>query len=130
MIKKLDSNDYNFYFLMGKFFSDKSIIKEMDCQIYNEDGMDWFVDFNKEGQIVGFASVQKKNNNTFYLDNFYVILEYRNKGIGKQLLKAVLNDYPKNIRLISRNEVAIHIFEKNGFKEYGHNGRYKKMLLE
>ena len=130
MIKKLNSSEYNFYFLMGKFFADRSIIKEMDCQIYNEEGMEWYVNFNKEGQIVGFASIQKKNNGTFYLDNFYVILEYRNKGIGKELLKAVLKDHPKNVRLISRNEVAIHMFEKYGFKEYGHNGRYKKMSLE
>lgn len=126
MIKTFKGNEYNFYFLMGKFFADRKIIKEMDAQIYNDNDMKWYLDFNKEGQVIGFISIQKQKKN-HYIDNFYVIPEYRNQGIGETLLKTLLDENKDKINLISRNEIAINLFKKYGFEEYGHNGRYKKM---
>lgn len=110
---------------MGKFFADRSVIKEMDCQFYNENNMIWFVDFDKEGNVVGFASIQKKKDKS-YLDNFYVIPSHRGQGIGRQLLNEIIQEFD-NIHLISRNDIAINMFKKVGFIEYGQNGRYKKM---
>ena len=133
MIKQMNSNETNFYFLMGKFFADRSIIKEMDCQLYNEEGMTWFVYFNKEGKVCGFASIQQKTRNKLkwnYLDNLYVVPEERGKGIGNKILQDVMKNY-NNIYLITRNEKAIKMFINNGFFVNGApKGRYLTMQKE
>ena len=126
----MNSKETNFYFLMGKFFADRNIAKEMDCQLYNEDGMTWYVYFNKEGKVCGFASVIEKNRDKekwYYLDNFYVVKEERGKGIAKEILQHILNDY-SSIYLISRNEIAINMFMNYGFVKSGAaKGRYITM---
>lgn len=126
MIKKFNGTECNFYYLMGKFFADRSIIKEMDCQIYNDKDMTWYLSFDKEGHIEGFISIQKQKKHS-YIDNFYIVPQYRNQGIGERLLTEVLKDHQEKINLISRNEIAIDLFKKYGFVEYSHNGRYRKM---
>lgn len=123
MIIKMNNKNENFYNIMGKHFASKSFIKELDCQLY-DNNCEWYMFFD-EKQLLGFASLENKNN-YYYLDNFYVFQECRNKGIAKEILKEILKDYT-NIKLISRNEYAIKIFKKYGFKEYGKNGRYLKM---
>ncbi len=125
-IKETNSSETIFYFLMGKFFADRKIIKEMDCQIYNENNMDWFLYFNKEGEVIGFLSLEPKKD-YLYLDNFYVVEKERGNGIGRKLIEHCLNEVNKTIKLISRNENAIKIFENNGFKKTRKNGRYYKM---
>ena len=128
-IKETNSSETIFYFLMGKFFADRKIIKEMDCQIYNENNMDWFLCFNKEGEVIGFLSLEPKKD-YLYLDNFYVVEKERGNGVGERLLKYCLDNKSKNIKLISRNESAINLFEKYNFKKIGKNGRYYKMIRE
>lgn len=128
-IKETNGSETIFYFLMGKFFADRKIIKEMDCQIYNENNMDWFLYFNKEGEVIGFLSLEPKKD-YLYLDNFYVVEKERGKGVGESLLKYCLDNKSKNIKLISRNELAINLFEKYNFKKIGKNGRYYKMIRE
>lgn len=130
MIQVLSDKEYVFYYLMGKYFADRKIIKEMDCQLYNEDGMKWHIYFDKEGNICGFCSIQSNNKKGSYLDNFYVIKEYRGKGIGEQILKSIISQENENISLITRNEIAYKLFKKYGFVEYGKNGRYIKMKRE
>lgn len=130
MILKYNEEDQNkeFYAEMGKFFADRGIIKELDCQLYNDKNTTWYISVNENYQeIDGFISIQDKGKYN-YIDNFYVVSKYRNKGIGNKLLKEVIKDYD-NIKLISRNEAAIHLFRKFGFEEYGQNGRYKKFQI-
>lgn len=128
MIKEMTEKEYNFFFLMGKFFASRKFIKEMDCQLYSNEDMLWYIYFNKEAKICGFASLED-NEKYSMLDNFLVLEEYRNKGIGKEILDHIVNDVmEKDIRLISRNPIAIKMFKERGFEITGHNGRYEKMI--
>jgi len=124
MILKNNNQDEKFYAKMGKFFADRSIIKELDCQLYNDNNMIWYLSINEE--IEGFISVQDRGEYN-YIDNFYIIPKYRNKGIGKILLNKVMLDNTKKIRLITRNEIALKMYQNLGFKIYSQNGRYFKL---
>lgn len=126
MILKIDNTSVDFYVIMGKYFADRSFIKEMDCQLY-DNNCEWYL-YYSDNTLCGFASIEDKGK-YHWLDNFYVFEAYRNKGIGTQIIEKVLMDY-SNIRLITRNENAIRIFKKFGFREYGQNGRYRKMVKE
>lgn len=125
MILKSNRSCDGFYETMGRYFADRSFIKEMDCQLY-DDGFDWFL-WYEDNKLCGFASVENRKHYN-YLDNFYVFCQYRNKGIGQNIIRAVLNEY-SNVKLITRNDYALKIFERLGFKETGRNGRYIKMVI-
>ena len=126
MIKQLNSKEYNFYFLMGKFFADRGIIRLMDCQLYSNDNMQWYVYFDKEGNIRGFASVEPING-YLQIDNFYVVDGFRGKGIGSMIIDEIMQKTKGRYKLITRNDVAYKMFSKRGFVEVGNKGRYKKM---
>lgn len=125
MILKIDNSHPYFYSIMGRYFADKKFIKEMDCQLY-DNGFEWYLYY--QGDVLfGFASIEKRKD-YYYLDNFYVFEQFRNRGIGTQIVQEILKDRCY-IRLISKNPCAIKIFKKNGFKEYGHHGQYKRFKI-
>lgn len=125
MILKIDNSNPKFYNIMGRYFADKRFIKEMDCQFY-DDGFCWYL-YYQDDVLCGFASIEPRKG-YYYLDNFYVFEQFRNCGIGTQIVQEILKDRCY-IRLISKNPYAIKIFEKNGFQEYGHNGQYKRFKI-
>ena len=116
----------SFYSIMGKFFADRSIIKEMDCQLYNNNCY-WIIAFNELYDVLGFVSIEAKKS-YLYIDNFYVLKEFRDKNIGNRLIKTLVHIFSEDeLRLITANQQAEHIFINNGFEVYGANGKYKKM---
>ena len=120
--------EYCFFGMMGKFFSRKEYIKEMGCQFYSNPNMKWYILYENISNIIGFASIEKKDN-YYYLDNVYIIKEYRNNGYCKKILNRILeenNDIP--IKLICNNEIATKIYENLVFKIYCKNGIYNKMI--
>ena len=122
--------NYCFYNMMGKFFARKEYIKEMGCQFYSNENMQWYILYNDINDIISFASIEDKEK-YYYLDNVYTIKKYRHKGYCKKVLKRLLFEHnDKPIKLISNNEIAIRLYIKLGFKIYGLNGSYRKMILE
>lgn len=129
-IKKTNEKDKSFFKEMGYYFSRKEIIKEMDCQLYSNENMDWYLLY-KEDFLVGFVSAEEKKD-YFYIDNFYIIKEERGLGLGCYLFEYIFKKLifeGKKIKLITRNECAQNIFKKFGFKEAAKNGRYSKMEI-
>lgn len=126
MILKIDNTHPDFYNIMGRHFANRRFIKEMDCQLY-DDGFVWYLSFLNH-ELCGFASVEQRKKNN-YLDNLYVFEDFRNCGIGSEIVKSVLEDH-SNVVLISKNPYAIRIFEQNGFKECGGRGQYKRFRYE
>lgn len=121
--------DYCFFTMMGKYFSRKEIIKEMGSQLYSNENMLWYVLYNNINDVIGFASIEEKKD-YYYLDNVYIIKKYRNNGYCKKIINKIINDNNKKpIKLIANNEIAIKMYKKYGFKEYGKNGSYLKMIL-
>ena len=129
-IKKTNEKEKNFFTEMGYYFSRKEIIKEMDCQIYSNDKMNWYIAYIND-KIVGFISVQEFER-YYYIDNFYIVDKYRSLGYGKELFEKVFKDIifeGKLIKLITSNEYAKNIFEDFGIITVGKNGKYYKMQI-
>ena len=74
--------------------------------------------------IVGYILIRRTDNNTCLLDGLYVEKEYRNKGIGKSLLKDAISRIKNmnvkyvDINVMYNNIIAKHIYEKLGFVGY------------
>ena len=63
-----------------------------------------------------------------------VLADYQNKGIGKQLLASMIEylEHQKQIELVELevacdNKVAIHLYEKFGFKKIGKLPKFFKL---
>lgn len=126
MIKEIIYKDNEFYNTMGKYFADRSFIKELDNQLYDNEKMIWFLYYEEE--LKGFASLEIDKK--IKLDNVYVLPKYRHNGICNELIKHITTNTSKEIELITRNEIAKRIYEKYGFKEKSKNGRFYKMVRE
>ena len=118
--------DRDFYALMGPHFASLDIAKELERQVYNKPNTGWVVDgvgFN----TYGFVSVHAENNR-YFIDNLYVLPEFRNKGIAGKLISKVCDEYSdKPLRCIACNAYALKVFERFGFVEVGERGKYKKL---
>lgn len=115
-----------FYALMGKYFASRKIAKELEQQVYNEDGSVWYV-ATQDGYLTGFVSVFEKGKH-YFIDNLYVLPQYRGQGIAKKLVGSICKeDYDKPLKCIASNEYALKIFLSFGFVEVGTNGKYKKL---
>ncbi|WP_419958868.1 N-acetyltransferase family protein [Psychrobacillus sp. BM2] len=76
-----------------------------------------FVAENDEGKIVGFASggIERSGKYEGYkgeLTSIYILKEYQGRGIGKQLLKAVI----KGIVKLGINTMLVLVLEDNNSK--------------
>lgn len=83
-----------------------------------------------ENEIVGFASILQILDE-IHLDNIVVKKDFRNLGIGKQLLEHLINICTNinNVRLITlevneTNTIAQKLYEDFGFKKLGIRKNY------
>ncbi len=103
-----------------------------------------FVAENQDGRLIGAAwyRLYKEDNKGFgYVsDNtpevsLAVLEEYRNKGIGKQLLQALIQQAGKkyfssiSLNVDTRNTVAVHLFKSKEFKIVNTQGTSQIMKL-
>ena len=78
----------------------------------------------ENNKIIGIVSLQKYKNKIAKLRRLYINKNYREKGLGKKLLKLIEKIARKNIfqRIILNtnydNEKSITLYEKNGFSKY------------
>ena len=88
-----------------------------------------------DGKIVGSASLSRLPRRMGHRGDFSVsvLKDYWNKGIGSQLLCAILNFAKKNsfeiidLQVRSDNMPAIHLYEKYGFKKIGTHPAFFKI---
>jgi len=66
----------------------------------------------EKGKIIGAVSISKYKNKS-YIEALVADYNYRNKGIGKLLLKKAIDELDKPIYIISK---ADKFFLKNGFE--------------
>lgn len=84
-----------------------------------------YIDLIYEDKIVGFACIQGE-----YLDAFYILPEYRRKGIGSKLAKDLYNKYHFNrLHIINNNIPALNFWNSN-FKLLKINGNFCDTLYE
>ena len=95
-----------------------------------------FVD-QKTGNPVCYYNTQRKvdkdgiyGGEIVWLQGIEVAEEYRNCGIGKQLLQmAIARDHVTNLAVNKNNEVAYRLYTNLGFKQYAINGSMINMQL-
>lgn len=116
-----------FYSLMGRYFASLDIAKELERQLYNKDKSVWYLSMI-HNRVVGFAAVFD-NGKYYFLDNLYVMPHMRNKGVAKELIEYIVEDFTdKPIRCIANNPYALEVFRYFDFCEVGQNGKYKKLI--
>jgi ribosomal protein S18 acetylase RimI-like enzyme len=80
-------------------------------------------------KAVGIVSVQRLakgyEHDHIGILGVYVNEKFRNLGIGQALVKTIINDSKTKFELLTLevfaiNEIAIHIYKKFGFLQYGH----------
>ncbi len=101
---------------------DHKVLSNSKKYIINKGGKIFFAE--SAGNIIGtVALMPTKNKLVFELTKMAVKPEYRNKGIGKKLLKKCINYSKSNnhssIILYSNKKLnnAIHLYRNFGFKE-------------
>ena len=79
--------------------------------------------------IAGYTIVREEEN--YELGNVFTIPEYQGRGIASILLNRVIaecSDKPIRLDVNVRNEVAIHIYQKYGFKEINRTKEFIEKL--
>lgn len=100
--------DNNF---IKRYCKDAANLKGYNMNINNRTGKG-FVD--KAGNLVGYAIVNSKDG---YLSNIEVTDKYKGQGYGDQIMKYAINNMNVNKLYVEKNNnVAINMYEKNGFK--------------
>ena len=82
-----------------------------------------------EGQVVGWVSLSEYSTRCAYADtvelSLYIKEEFRNQGIGKRLMAAVISEGQKIglhtviSRIAGGNDISIRLHKKFGFKDVG-----------
>lgn len=115
-----------FYAMMGKYFASLDIAKELEQQLYNMPNTEWFVAY--QNCVNGFASVRDCGKH-YWLDNLYIIPEYRHKGTATEIIGEIIKECSdKPIKCIAVNPYSIKIFERFGFEKDGKNGKWTKYI--
>lgn len=84
---------------------------------------------SEDGEILGFAGILK-NVDFVEIMNIVVKKKYRKQGIGEKLLQELINisikeNYEKiELEVNSKNEPAVNLYKKFGFKEVGLRKKY------
>jgi ribosomal protein S18 acetylase RimI-like enzyme len=105
-----------------------SITVETDCN-----GMVKIFTTTANDEVVAFARTARCLDGSVYIWKFRVEKPFRRKGIGKQLLSRVLQEFTdQTIRLnVNKNKlIAQHLYKSAGFKEDPENNRGDQLAME
>ena len=119
------------------FCEEQKVSKEIEF-----DGLDQFCNhyLAKINELpIGTARVREQTRGTFKIERMAVLKGYRNKGVGKAIIKKILKDYlnlSKINKLILNSQIEAKDFYKRfGFIEVGKefleaNIKHQKMIYE
>lgn len=128
-MKKVYEGDYDrseFYSIMGKFFAEKQYKKELPY-IENNDKKSWCL-FYRDNKLAGFYAYSKEKNSVV-ISNFFVISEYRLKGLAKSMINDSLN-IASSIQYTTNNPYMIKMLKGFGFYVITEKGSYLVMRRE
>ncbi len=80
--------------------------------------------FEEEGKLMGYGMVAKSFSTEYgkpciWIEDIYILEEYRGRGIGKVFLEYIVEKYPNHIIRLEaeeENEHAVHVYKKAGFE--------------
>ena len=118
--------------MMKVFYESEAVLSNGSSEIFNSDFDNCVNDnpylegyiFCLEDKIFGYAMIAKSFSTEFgkpciWIEDLYLKDEYRNKGIGSKFFKFIEEKYPNTIMRLEAeesNEVALHVYKKEGFK--------------
>ena len=86
---------------------EKCGIEIKETEIYKE------FDILLNGEVIGSAEIKYPD---MTLNNFNILPQYQGKGYGQKAIKQFIDDFGiTNLWVSPENEIAKHIYEKNGF---------------
>lgn len=122
--------DSRFYNFVGKLALDRNVTKELhDIQygsVYDEiDTATWLL-ASIDNVIVGCCAFYDRGK-YYLLDNTYVLKQFRGLGIGSLLFSKrfeLARSFNKTLKVITKNPIQAHIYEKYGFQLTSKRGKY------
>jgi len=102
----------------------ENYFKTKSFEPYKNNEGEFLIALNKENKIIGTCGALKKNDKTVKLNSFYILSEYRDKGIGKKLYDKIMEYIvEKNYKEIilctfEKFNIAIEFYKKRGYKLY------------
>ncbi len=116
MIVKMTNQDNNFYEYMGKFFGSRSIEKQMNDRIYDDDSKEWYI-YIEEDKVMAFVSINKN-----VIKNIYTTKDTYLEEILKKILKE------NQITYSTVTNKYTEIYEKCGLK-ISEGASYKNFVI-
>jgi len=126
-ILRMTNKDKGFYATLGPFLARRDVEREIGYQIYDDDGKDWLIAVEMK-KVVGFCYLWKKPKH-YQIGSCYVIENYRQRGIFRDLLAEATKSIIGVVTLITNSKIIKELLEKEGFavkKEGGGFVEYSK----
>lgn len=122
LIEAMSNAHHKFYNTIGPFLSRREIVKELGCNVWDDDDKVWYV-ATKDGEVCGFVAAKRQGNNILFCSD-YVRPKYRGQGIYSVLFATRLYDYKNESVIATVTSKALDIYLANGFIETGKRGKY------
>lgn len=117
--------------MMDEFYSSPAVSTNGSDKIFNADinacledspYLEGYV-FDLEGTLQGYAMLAKSFSTEYgkrciWIEDLYILKEYRGKGIGSRFIAFVKERYPDSLLRLEveeENEAAVHTYKKAGF---------------
>ena len=147
MIRKFVPEDREDYIRFSTEFYNSSAVDKPDPREHFEQGFDEMMRSDVyvqgymlvcDGNNVGYCVTMKTysveaGGITIWIDELFVLEEYRSKGLGRELFKYIEENGDKKLRRIRlevelENGRAISLYKKMGFEPAPYDGMWKTIL--
>lgn len=135
-IVRITGENENFYRIMGRFFGNRQITKELGMPIYNDSGRIWFVAMDGDNPIACSSIEIKKGKGSkasAVFKSSWVSPEWRGKGIYNALFEERFRAAAgSGVKIITATatEASRKTFLRHGFENIGMRGKYYLMRRE
>lgn len=92
-----------------------------DAYIYREGALAYAI--YSDDDVIGLVILDEEGHEqSFEFTDLFIADDYRNQGLGEQVVKAIIQHFARkdaksiHMQVNKSNEVAIHIYEKTGFR--------------
>jgi diamine N-acetyltransferase len=100
--------------MLSEWYNEAALLAQMQ----DEGHEFWLVPDHTNGTIVGYISISRKPDGTYYLHKFY--MDGRGQGLGAKAFEALIGQYPdlRELRLNvnRRNFKSVNFYFKVGFR--------------
>ena len=118
--------------MMRAFYSSPAVLSNGSEEIFNADVdtcisenpyLEGYV-FEENDIVIGYAMLAKSFSTEFgkpciWIEDLYVLSEYRGQGIGSRFFKFLEEKYPAHLfrlEVEEENERALYVYKKSGFE--------------